>query len=178
MDPNVCQTGILTIDTVSATVPKSLWSYQCYRSAELMTLCNGRQLLQYIYIFVITFLVSYMTFLSLCTQWLHFHSKVHQLRAMPEHYFVQGLCSHSNQTLKFTFFSLLGSPCLAWAIVCPCVSTIQILFSCMLLCVDLAIFKCVLLWSTFYIGCKCLCAWNNFRNAEQVDIKFGIVEFY
>jgi len=129
-------------------------------------------------IFVITFLVSYVTFRSLCSLWLHFHSTVHQLQAMPEHYFMRGLCSHSNQILKFTCFSLLGSPCLAWAIVWQWISTIQILFSCMLLCVDLAIFKCVLLWRTFYIGCSFLCAWNNFRNAEQVDVKFGIAEFY
>ena len=61
---------------------------------------------------------------------------------------------------------------------CQWISPIQILFSCMLLCVHLAIFKCVLLWITFDIGCNCLCAWNNFRNAEQVDMKFGIVEFY
>jgi len=39
-------------------------------------------------------------------------------------------------------------------------------------------FKCVFLWITFYICCNCLCAWNNFRNAEQVGMKFGIVEFY
>ena len=36
-----------------------------------------------------------------------------------------------------------------------------------------AIFKCVFLWSTFYAGCNCLCSRNSFRNAGQVDMKFG-----